>query len=57
MKVFDFSSAPVSVSAHDTLSYWIYPEDEAATCESLDMVFTDGTALRDSARPTNAAAR
>jgi predicted GH43/DUF377 family glycosyl hydrolase len=47
MKVFDFSSAPVSVSAHDTLSYWIYPEDEAATCESLDMVFTDGTALRD----------
>jgi predicted GH43/DUF377 family glycosyl hydrolase len=47
MKVFDFSSAPVSVGAHTTLSYWIYPEDENATCESVDMVFTDGTALRD----------
>jgi predicted GH43/DUF377 family glycosyl hydrolase len=47
MKVFDLSSAPVTVSPHDTLSYWIYPESEAATCESLDLVFTDGTALRD----------
>jgi predicted GH43/DUF377 family glycosyl hydrolase len=47
MKVFDLSSAPVTVSSHDTLSYWIYPESEAASCESLDLVFTDGTALRD----------
>jgi hypothetical protein len=45
--VFDLSSAPVTVSSHDTLSYWIYPESEAASCESLDLVFTDGTALRD----------
>jgi predicted GH43/DUF377 family glycosyl hydrolase len=47
MKVFDLSSAPVPVTSHTTLSYWIYPEDEAATCESMDLVFTDGTALRD----------
>jgi predicted GH43/DUF377 family glycosyl hydrolase len=46
MKVFDLSSAPVSVGSDTTLSYWIYPEDEDATCESLDLVFTDGTALR-----------
>ncbi|HUN36988.1 MAG TPA: NEW3 domain-containing protein [Trebonia sp.] len=47
MKVFDLSSEPVTVTPQDTLSYWIYPEDEAATCESLDLVFSDGTALRD----------
>lgn len=47
MKVFDLSSAPLSVTPDTTLSYWIYPEDEDATCESLDLVFTDGTALRD----------
>jgi predicted GH43/DUF377 family glycosyl hydrolase len=46
MKVFDLSSAPLTVTSHDTISYWIYPEDEEATCESVDMVFTDGTALR-----------
>ena len=47
MKVFDLSSAPVPVSSRTTLSYWIYPESETASCEAVDLVFTDGTALRD----------
>lgn len=52
MKVFDLSSAPAAVDRYSTLSYWIYPESSGgpdggnSTCEALDLVFTDGTALR-----------
>lgn len=47
LKVLDLSSAPVPVSSRTTLSYWIYPESETASCEAVDLVFTDGSALRD----------
>jgi predicted GH43/DUF377 family glycosyl hydrolase len=51
MRVFDLSSAPPAVDEYSTLSYWIYPSSSGAsgdnsTCEALDLVFTDGTALR-----------
>jgi predicted GH43/DUF377 family glycosyl hydrolase len=51
MRVFDLSSAPVAVDKYSTLSYWIFPSESGAsgdnsTCEALDLVFTDGTALR-----------
>ncbi len=51
------SSAPITVGANTSLSYWIYPQGYNATtapsvsgtnstCVAIDMVFTDGTALR-----------
>jgi predicted GH43/DUF377 family glycosyl hydrolase len=52
MRVFDLSSAPVTVDKYSTLSYWIFPDSSAgasgdnSTCVALDLVFTDGTALR-----------
>jgi predicted GH43/DUF377 family glycosyl hydrolase len=55
MKVFDLSSAPVAVDKYSTLSYWIFPDSSTSdgavngdnsTCEALDLVFSDGTALR-----------
>ena len=56
-KVFDLSSQPISVGTNTTFSYWIYPQGynsstaqyvngSNSTCVALDMVFTDGTALR-----------
>jgi predicted GH43/DUF377 family glycosyl hydrolase len=46
-KVFDLSAHPPAIDAGTTLSYWIYPQGPAAsTCVALDMVFADGTALR-----------
>ena len=57
MKVFDVSSLNIVVSATTTLSYWIFPQSTAtsnlvsgsnSTCVAIDMVFTDGTDLRDS---------
>ena len=55
-QVFDLSEAPVTVGPDTTLSYWIYPQSSAETgvsgdnssCVALDMIFTDGTALRNS---------
>jgi predicted GH43/DUF377 family glycosyl hydrolase len=55
MRLFDLSSAPVPVGKNTTLSYWIFPDSSDldgsvsgsnSTCVALDMVFTDGTALR-----------
>jgi predicted GH43/DUF377 family glycosyl hydrolase len=55
LKVFDLSSAPVAVKHNTKLAYWIYPEDSKShpgvngrnsTCVALDLIFSDGTALR-----------
>jgi RHS repeat-associated protein len=57
MKVFDVSSQNIVVGPSTTLSYWIYPQGSTtsalvsgnnSTCVAIDMVFTDGTDLRDS---------
>ncbi|GCE29350.1 hypothetical protein KDA_48340 [Dictyobacter alpinus] len=56
-KVFDVSSKNIKVGASTKLSYWIYPQSSNAnnlargknsTCVALDLIFTDGTSLRDS---------
>lgn len=56
MKVFDLSSDPLRVTKNTTLSYWIYPQSSAhqagvtgdnSSCVAVDLVFSDGTALRD----------
>ncbi len=56
MKVFDLSSKNVVVGPNTTLSYWIYPQSKAtngsvsgnnSTCVAVDMIFTDGSDLRD----------
>ncbi len=55
-QVFDTSAAPPTIDANATLSYWIYPQSSAvpgvsgsnSSCVALDLVFTDGTALRNS---------
>jgi len=59
MKVFDLSQRPIGVDATTTLTYWIYPQSSStapvpvgggnSSCVALDLVFTDGTNLRDSA--------
>ena len=45
------------VGPNTTLNYWIYPQDNAAnglvsgnnsTCVAIDIIFTDGSSLRDS---------
>jgi Glycosyl hydrolase catalytic core len=58
MKVFDLSAHPVTVGASSSLSYWIDPEDGShsygyasgsnSTCVAVDLIFSDGTNLRDS---------
>jgi alpha-L-fucosidase 2 len=59
LKVYDLSVAPLSIGTAKTLSYWIYPQSNAtmpwvpagsteSTCVAVDMVFTDGSTLRDS---------
>ena len=47
MKVFDTSAHPPTIDANTTLSYWIYPQNSTnSSCVALDMIFSDGTALR-----------
>jgi phosphoribosylamine-glycine ligase len=55
-KVFDTSAQTLKVGASTTLSYWIYPQSPAtnglvtgsnSTCVSLDLIFSDGSNLRD----------
>jgi predicted GH43/DUF377 family glycosyl hydrolase len=55
MKEFDLSSAPLKVTKNTTLSYWIYPQSsiyqkgvtgDNSSCVAVDLVFSDGTALR-----------
>ena len=56
-KVFDLGSKAMIVGPTTTLSYWIYPQDGRAapglvsgnnsTCVAIDLIFTDGSNLRD----------
>jgi RHS repeat-associated protein len=58
MKLFDLSSQNIVVGPNTVLSYWIYPQNSASapapvsgsnsTCVAIDMIFTDGSDLRDS---------
>jgi alpha-L-fucosidase 2 len=59
MKVFDLSGSPLAIGTSKTLSYWIYPQSNAttpyvaagsndSTCVAIDLIFTDGSTLRDS---------
>ena len=56
VKVFDLSDNPLRVTKNTTLSYWIYPQSsqrqagvsgDNSSCVAVDLVFSDGTALRD----------
>ncbi|MEY9886467.1 alpha-L-fucosidase 2 [Catenulispora sp. MAP5-51] len=59
LKFYDLGSAPLAIGTGKTLSYWIYPQSNAtsswvpagstnSSCVAVDLVFTDGTTLRDS---------
>ncbi|MGE5334390.1 MAG: hypothetical protein ACM3N4_06795, partial [Nitrososphaerota archaeon] len=56
MKAFDLSSKNVVIGPNTTLSYWVFPQSTAysgvsgsnSTCIAVDMIFTDGSDLRDS---------
>lgn len=59
LKIYDLSASPLSVGTSKTLSYWIYPQSSAttpyvpagstnSTCVAVDLIFTDGSTLRDS---------
>jgi hypothetical protein len=59
LKVFDLSGSPLAIGTSKTLSYWIYPQSSAttpyvaagstnSTCAAVDLIFTDGSTLRDS---------
>lgn len=61
MEVFNFSGQNLTVGPNTTLSYWIYPESPSgsetganltsgnnSSCVALDLIFSDGTNLRDS---------
>ncbi|ACU73889.1 hypothetical protein Caci_5029 [Catenulispora acidiphila DSM 44928] len=59
LKVYDLSGSPLAIGSGKTLGYWIYPQSNAtstwvpagstnSSCVAVDMVFTDGSTLRDS---------
>ena len=58
MEVFDLSNQNIVVGPNTTLAYWIFPQSSSnspglasgsnSTCVAIDMIFTDGTDLRDS---------
>ncbi|WP_307783572.1 glycosyl hydrolase family 95 catalytic domain-containing protein [Streptomyces spinoverrucosus] len=59
MQVYGFNGAPLTVRDDTTLSYWIFPQSNAttpwvaegsddSTCVAVDLIFTDGSNLRDS---------
>ncbi|MBI3922916.1 MAG: chitobiase/beta-hexosaminidase C-terminal domain-containing protein, partial [Armatimonadetes bacterium] len=48
-KVFE---GPLEVSPDSLLSYWIRPTNERGTCVGIDLVFADGSILRDSGATT-----
>jgi len=66
-KVLDLSGKNVAVGSTTTLSYWIYPQSGAtspvpvggsnSTCVALDLIFTDGSNLRDSGATDQAGTR
>jgi predicted alpha-1,2-mannosidase len=56
-QLFDLSGQNVTVGSSTTLSYWIYPQSSAtnslvtgtnSTCVAIDLIFSDGSNLRDS---------
>ncbi len=57
-KVFDLSGKRIVVGPSTTLSYWIYPQSghtspvavggANSTCAAVDLIFADGSNLRDS---------
>jgi len=57
-KVFDLTGANIVVGPTTTLSYWIYPQSSAtapepvgtgnSACVAIDLIFADGSNLRDS---------
>jgi len=49
VKVFDLTSAPITVNSSTSLSYWIRPDQDSARYTGVDLHFTDGTWLRQSA--------
>ncbi|WP_225447953.1 hypothetical protein [Streptacidiphilus sp. P02-A3a] len=59
LKVFDLSGSPLAIGSGKTLGYWIYPQSNAtspyvpagsddSSCVAVDLVFSDGSTLRDS---------
>jgi Thaumatin family len=57
LKAFDVSANNLTLTSTSQLSYWIYPQSSAtntlpsgsnSSCVALDLIFTDGTNLRDS---------
>ncbi len=57
LKVFDVSGQNIGITSSTSLSYWIFPQSSAtsnlvsgnnSSCVAIDMVFTDGSNLRDS---------
>jgi predicted GH43/DUF377 family glycosyl hydrolase len=58
MRLFDLSEKPVTLHRNTTLSYWVYPQGNGSdapdvsgdnsTCVAVDLVFADGSALRQS---------
>ncbi|MFF7881172.1 glycosyl hydrolase family 95 catalytic domain-containing protein [Streptomyces sp. NPDC020794] len=58
-QVYGFNGAPLTVRGDTTLSYWVFPQSDAitpwvsagsddSTCVAVDLIFTDGSDLRDS---------
>jgi len=57
-KIFDASARAIAIGPTTTLSYWIYPQSSATSpvpvygsnsaCVAIDMIFGDGSNLRDS---------
>ncbi|MEY9905874.1 alpha-L-fucosidase 2 [Catenulispora sp. MAP12-49] len=58
LQVYAFNGSPLTVGKNTTLSYWIFPQSNATTpwvaagsedssCVAADLIFTDGSDLRD----------
>jgi lysophospholipase L1-like esterase len=56
LEAFDLSTSQIALTSTSELSYWIYPQSSAtngfasgsnSTCVAVDLIFTDGTNLRD----------
>jgi alpha-L-fucosidase 2 len=59
LKLYDLTGNPLAIGSGKTLSYWIFPQSNAtspyvpagsnnSSCVAIDMIFTDGSTLRDS---------
>ncbi|MET8022833.1 hypothetical protein [Streptomyces avermitilis] len=59
LQVYGFNGSPLTIRGDTELSYWISPQSDATTpwvavgsddgtCVAIDMIFTDGSNLRDS---------